>query len=196
MLLVCVSGADWMNVAHAQRLERFLIDSARLANRYDVENGTQGNDLHLGADDLAKVRTYCKGLSEVLHLAGIDLLEPNFDGHYLSSEPRGKQTFTSAIRILSTGAIVKICLLAGGSVSGCRREQVAQAGIPGCTYDAENYVHHFATDVALEFTAEEQGLWAFYGAPLSLWKSRNGVTLAQALRSLQKAHSALSSESS
>lgn len=182
MLLVFVSAEDWMNVAHAQHIEQRLIVLAKQANRYDVKNGTDGNDLYLGKEDTEKCQTFLAGLKDVLQLAGIDALELNLDGVYEYTSGYVGETAISRLKIAERGPAPKVTILAGSQFSSSVYDEIkVAAGLPGVTVDAQAKIYTFTQDATVDVTCVSPYIKKLYGHSLMSWKSRFGVGLNKVL---------------
>lgn len=181
MLMILVSAADWMNVAHAQHIERRLIAMAKQANRYEVKNDTDGNDLYLGKEDTEKCQTFLAGLQEVLPLAGIDALELNMDGVYEYTPSYVGETAISYLKIAELGPTPKVTILAGSQFRSLRPEIKAAADLPGVTVDTQANIYTFTTDVTVEVTGASRHIREIFGHSLLSWKNRFGVSLNKVL---------------
>ena len=178
-VMVFTSGGDWMNVAFTPNIEREFIKWAKLANRYDLDNGDDGRAEHLGKDDEGRLQSFLAGVRPVLRLAGIDVFEPNLDGTF-SYAGWGQ---TSHLKIASTGPTSVVTILAGSRINGLDDSKVSQAKLPGVSYDAIKGVHTFSESV--DVVLDGNVLPTLFGCSISRWKSRAGISLHAAFRSLQ-----------
>jgi hypothetical protein len=181
VVMIFVSGDDWMNVAYTPNIERQFIAWAKLANRYDVRNGDSGRTEHLGQDDTERLHTFLAGVRPVLRLAGIDVFEPNLDGQFRYKAPRLGSAEVSQIKIVSPlpNPIVKI--LAGSRIGLLDDALVRQANLAGVTYDLNERLHIFQQDVEVALVPSIVSL-KLLGSSLRRWTSTAGISLDAALK--------------
>ena len=180
-VMVFTSSGDWMNVAYTPNIERQFIKWAKQANRYDLDKGDDGREEHLGQDDQARLQTFLAGVRPVLSLAGIDVFEPNMDGTFSYSNFRGKEW--SHLKIVNGPPTPVVTILAGSQIFGLDQAKMGQKNLPGVIHDAVERVHtfHESVDVALGGTDLFPKL---FDSSLNRWKSKAGVSLDTALKSL------------
>lgn len=178
-VIIFTSGGDWMNVAYTPNIEQHFIKWAKLANRYDLDNGDDGRVEHLGIDDQARLQSFLAGVRPVLRLAGIDVFEPNLDGVFTYAPWKG---ISSHLKIASGTPIPIVTISAGSRISGLNASEVSQANLPGVVYDSSERLHVFSESVDVPLTGEY--IPKLLGLSVSRWKSRAGVPLHNVLQSL------------
>lgn len=179
-VMVFTSAEDWMNVAYTPNIERQFIKWAKLANRYELDNGDDGREEHLGQDDKVRLEVFLAGVRPVLRLAGIDVFEPNMDGVF-SEISRGR--VTSRIKIANGPPNPALTILAGSVIFGLGKK-ANLADLPGATYDAVQLEHTFHESVDVPLTGTDR-IPMLFERSVTSWKSKSGVTLRDALAALR-----------
>jgi hypothetical protein len=179
--MVFSSAGDWMNVAYTVNIERQFIKWAKHANRYDLDNGNDGREEHLGQDDQARLQSFLAGVRPVLRLAGIDVFESNMDGTF-SYSFRG--TGTSHLKIVNGRPTPAVKILAGSQIFGLDKAKVSQANLPGVTHDSVERIHTFHESVEVTLGGPEF-LPKLFDTSVSRWESRSGISLKAALEALR-----------
>ena len=182
-VMVFSSAGDWMNVAYTVNIERQFIKWAKPANRYDLDNGNDGREEHLGQEDLARLQTFLAGVQSVLHLAGIDVFEPNMDGTFSFTFHK---EVTSHLKIIKGSPNPAVTIVAGSRIYGLKQAKVSQANLNGVTHDPEKQIHTFHESVDLTLDGPEF-LWKLFDRLVSSWKSRSGISLMATLNALYPA---------
>jgi hypothetical protein len=180
-VMVFTSGDDWMNVAYTPNIERQFIKWAKLANRYDIDNGDNGREEHLGQADRARLQCFLDGVRPVLRLAGIDVFEPNMDGTFSYAF---LDKATSHLKIVSGPPNPVIKILAGSEFFGIDQVVISQAALPDVTYDAAERVHTFHNSVDVALIGSEF-IPRLFDEHIGKWKSKSGITLSAALKALR-----------
>lgn len=180
VVLVFVSGSDWMNVAYTQNIEYKFIEWAKLANRYDVMNGNDSAPTHLGEDDKERIEKYLSSVREILKISGIDIFERNFDGVYERVDRACQTKIWSGMQITDlTTKMVKI--MSGSEIILYNHQAIMSKNLNGVTYDSQKCALHFSID--MEVQVDMSVIPRIFGnTSLSKWKSACGITLSDALK--------------
>ncbi len=83
---VLIFTSPWMNVAYAFNIELDFINSAKMANRYELDNSVSGQSKKLGEQDLQRCKEYIEAAKLAVKMANIDIFTYNEDGVYFCSE--------------------------------------------------------------------------------------------------------------
>lgn len=180
-VMVFTSAEDWMNVAYTPNIERQFIKWAKLANRYELDNGDDGREEHLGQDDKVRLEAFLAGVRPVLRLAGIDVFEPNMDGVF-SEISRGR--VTSRIKIANGPPNPALTILAGSVIFGLGDALGSLVDLPGVTYDPVEREHTFHQSVDVQLSSTDL-FPKLFDRSVSSWKSKSGITLRKALEALR-----------
>jgi len=179
-VMVFTSAGDWMNVAYTVNIERQFIEWAKLANRYELDNGNGGRVEHLGQDDQARLQAFLAGIQPVLRLAGIDVFEPNMDGTYSYTSHK---KVTSHLKILYGFPAPTVTIVAGSRIHGLDQAIVSQASLNGVAHDAAESIHTFHDSIDVTLDGPEY-LLKLFDQHIFRWKSRSGIRLSDALKAL------------
>lgn len=87
---VLIFTSSWMNVAYAFNIELDFINSAKIANRYELDNSASGQSKKLGEQDLQRCNKYIETAKFAIKMANIDIFTYNEDGLYFCSERSGQ----------------------------------------------------------------------------------------------------------
>lgn len=166
-----------MNVAYSQNIEHKCILLAKFANRYDIQNGNDSSQTHLGEDDMNRLNEYVSGLPNVLKMAGIDIFERNLDGTYIKSDKHhelGK--LECVVRIVDAETVE---VLAGSWVR-CLDEKLLE-GVD--SVQRVHSIYSFSKDIRLPVDCRI--VPQLFGQVASGWKSKCGIELSDALKEIQ-----------
>lgn len=114
---VLIFTSEKMNVAIAFNIEKEFIFRAKLANKYKVTNGDDGQSKKLGSDDADYMKSYIDKSIQALSLSGSELFTINTDGLYSF-----KKFGDHGIATLIAGDFSKIKILNGSKFSNIRDE--------------------------------------------------------------------------
>jgi hypothetical protein len=180
-VMVFTSAGDWMNVAYTPNIERQFIEWAKQANRYDLDNGDDGREEHLGQEDQARLQSFLAGVRPALRLAGIDVFEPNLDGIFSYAGIQGRAS--SHLKIASGPPSPAVTILAGSRFDGLDQAKVSRANLPGVTYDTAGRIHTFSESVEVALSGWELVfLPKLFDQSVTRWTSKSGITLTSALK--------------
>ncbi len=176
VLLVFVSEKDWMNVAYTQNIEHQFIKMAKNANRYEVKNGNNSSETHLGDEDRQRLDSFLEGVPSVLEMAGIDIFTFNFDGLYLKSN----YSENSSIRVVDLES-KHIEILAGSTISCLDLDEVS--GVNGVVIEKHKIgggICKFENDTQIQI---DDGYYPrLFGVPLLSWESQCGNALSKVFK--------------
>lgn len=118
---VLIFTSEKMNVAIAFNIEKDFIQKAKMANKYTVKNGDNGQSKKLGREDVSYKDAYIEYALLVLTLAGLDIFSTNFDGMYTKNN-----YLESADIKLAEGDCNKVIMLEGSKLLKPRNESVIE----------------------------------------------------------------------
>lgn len=184
LALVFTSSGDWMNLAHARRIEQRFREWALAANRYDLEPAVGGTHGPLGGHDEHFVEAYLAPVREVLRFAGIDVFLPNPAAVYTHKQESlaGRPGYVATLRIASTSE--KTVEILEGSQLFVRESRESIAAVRdlvnagAATFDALSGVISFRRSAKV--AVQEPGS-TILGTFLGRWLSKNGMPLKAAL---------------
>jgi hypothetical protein len=183
LALVFTSAGDWMNLAHARRIEQRFREWALAANRYDLKSAAEVADSPLGGHDEHFVEAYLAPVREVLRFAGVDVFQPNLAAVYTHKQESlaGRPGYVAALRIASV--LEKSVEILEGSQLFVResRESIATVrelvNTGAVSFEALSGVITFRRSAQVPI--QEPGS-TILGTFLGRWLSKNGIPLKAA----------------
>lgn len=175
---VLIFTSLWMNVAYAFNVELDFINSAKMANRYEVDNTASGQSKKLGEQDLQRCSEYIKSAKLVIKMANIDIFSYNEDGVYSCSD----RMVQASVKIVTISP-KRVLVLAGSKFDTYFLDaQAIDAYAISDALEKDNRWMVFAKDVELDIVGDV--LPKLCGFHLSKFRSGCGVGLDRAFRSL------------
>jgi hypothetical protein len=183
LALVFTSAGDWMNLAHARRMEQRFREWALAANRYDLEPADDDVNGPLGGHDEHFVEAYLAPIRDVLRFAGVDvfLLNPAAIYTHKQESLAGRAGYLATLRIASM-AEKTVDILEGSQLFVREsRESIATVRdlVNGgkATFDGLSGVITFRRSATVP--VQEPG-GTILGTFLGRWLSKNGLPLKAA----------------
>lgn len=178
-VIIFVSQADWMNIAHVLHIEKTFIEWAKSAHRYKIENRTEGGFCKLGDEDKLRVANYIKPVKLILELAGVDIFEKNYDNIFILEGHCKDRSYIQIVAPITSGKRVRV--LSGSIIQDNSLPNATVLGLNGVTYESTTGLYTFHEDIEIDTTVPSSPVHRLLNHSLSFWKDARGLTLSKAL---------------